>query len=220
MSLQINPLRQWHGRAAFSLIELFVAILIVTALAGVALPVLYNSQQRSRSVKCLSNLRQLGAAAMAYAGEHEMTLPLTAHQRNSWTTTLQSYADGSVVFRCPGDENPTRTYTYAINDFLTPNPAGAPALDFSRLSQLERPAQTVLFAEASATYTSSDHFHFADYYGGHVPATDFASQVAVTRHLGAAIYVFADGHAETLAWPSVRTLLAKSGSRFVDPTTK
>lgn len=206
-------------RDAFTLLEILLVIGLIAALASMSLPVLVQAQRRSLGLKCITNLRQIGAASMAYASEHEMTLPLTSHERSSWTNTLQPYAGGPIVFRCPADENATRSYTYAINDFLTPNPAGAPALDFSRLSKLERPSATVLFAEASATYTNSDHFHFAEYYGGRVASADFASQVAVTRHLGAANYVFADGHLETLAWPVAKSLLAKPGVRFVDPTS-
>lgn len=211
-------------KTAFTLIELLVVIGIVAVLSSVVLPVYSKSQQRALSVKCLGNLRQIGTASMAYASDHDMTLPVTSHQAQqggkSWTITLQDYAGGKIVFRCPCDENKTRTYTYAINDFLTPDPSGAPpGLDFSRLTRVELPAQTVLFAEASATYTNSDHFHFAEYYGGHVAAADFASQVAVQRHRSAANYVFADGHMETPTWLAVQALLAKPGGRFVDPTS-
>lgn len=225
MSAYPRLVRRLHCRnTAFTLVELLVVMGIVAVLSAVAVPVYSRARQRTLSVKCLSNLRQMGSAAMVYAGEHNMTLPVTSHQvqqgGKSWTLTLQDYAGGKIVFRCPCDENKTRTYTYVINDFLTPNPAGASSLDFSCLVRIESPAQTVLFAEASATYTNSDHFHFAEYYGGRVPASDFASQVAVQRHLGAANYVFADGHMEALTWPAVQALLAKTDGHFVDPTTR
>lgn len=191
---------------------------LVAVLSGVALPVLYQGQQRSKSLKCLSNIRQLGTAALAYAGDHEMTLPFTAHQRSSWTTTLQQYAGGTVTFTCPCDEN-VRTFTYAINDYLTPNPAGDPTLDFSRLARLDKPSRTFLFAEAAANYANTDHFHFAEYHGQTIPPEVFSDQVAVMRHGGNANYLFADAHAEAMSWEQAQVLLRTPGSRFVDPTT-
>lgn len=194
-----------------------MAIGIIAVLSGAALPVLYNSQQRAKSLKCLSNMRQLGTAALAYAGDHDMTLPFTAHQRSSWAITLQPYAGGTVTFVCPCDED-VRTFTYAINDYLTPNPAGDPTLDFSRLARLESPSRTFLFAEAAANYANTDHFHFADYHGQIIPPDVFSNQVAVMRHGGNANYLFADAHVQSMSWEQAQVLLRTRGSRFVDPT--
>ena len=208
----------------FTLIELLVVIAIIAVLAGLLVPVAGRVQARGRTTKCAHFMRQLGTAALLYAGENDMTLPVTAHQRKqggkSWTLTLQEYAGGKVVFRCPADEDATRAYTYVINDFLTPNPAGAPLLDFSKLSRLERPAQTLLFLEASQNYTNADHFHFSDYSGQEIPPEAFASQVGVRRHGGSANYLFADAHMETLSWEQAQLRLRAPGSRFVDPSVQ
>ena len=212
------------GSRAFTLIELLVVVAIIAVLAGLILPVVGRIQEQSRGTKCTNFLRQLGTAAMLYANDHDLTLPVTVHQRSaggkSWSITLQAYAGGKVTFRCPCDENPQRAYTYVINDFLTPNPAGAPDLDFSKLARLERPAQTILFGEASSAYANTDHFHFSDYRGQLMPAAVFAEQVAVERHGGSANYFYADGHLETLRWAEVQGRLGKSGSRLVDPTAE
>ncbi len=209
---------------AFTLVELLVVIAIIAVLAGLLYPVLSLITAQGSSTKCASFLRDLGIAARLYASENDMTLPVTVHQRRrggrSWSVTLQQYAGGKVAFRCPADENTTRGYTYAMNDFLTPNPAGAPDLDFSRLSRLERPRETLLFGEAAKNYTNSDHFHFSEYHGQIMPPEVFAGQVAVKRHGGNANYLFADGHLETLSWKQVKTLLSTEGNRFVDPTAE
>jgi prepilin-type processing-associated H-X9-DG protein len=151
-----------------------------------------------------------------------MTLPATTHQRRqrlkSWAITLQEYAGGKINFRCPDDPEKKRPYTYLINDFLTPNPSGAPDLNFSKLPALERPGSTLLFAEAHPEYLNSDHFHFSDYRGRPVPEEAFAKQVAVKAHADGANYVFADGHVETLSWKQVREFLRTPGRKFVDPT--
>lgn len=210
--------------SAFTLIELLVVIAIIATLAAVLLPVMGRVQDEARSNKCLSQLRQLGMAARLFANDHDMSLPVTVHQRRaggkSWTLSLQEYAGGKIIFRCPCDEDKARQFTYVINDFLTPNPAGAADLDFSKISRLERPAETFLFAEASKDYANADHFHFADYGGQIIPPEVFAGQVAVKRHGGSAHYVFADAHVETLSWEKAQERLRTPGSRFVDPTAE
>ncbi len=218
---------------AFTLIELLAAVVTVAVVAALLVPVTNRMLAQAHATKCANNLRVLGSATMLHAADNDMRLPVTSHQRRtgekSWTLTLQEYASGTVAFRCPGDGNSRRAYSYVINDFLTPNPAGAPYLNFSRLSNLGSPAETFLFGEAAESYSNSDHFHFTSYAseettertGGYsIPPEIFERQVAVERHSGKANYVFADGHMESLSWDHVQKLLAADGSRFVDPTAE
>lgn len=62
-------------RAGFTLVELLVVISIIGVLAGLALPMYQKSMVGVRKAKGISNLRQAGAACMAYAAEHESMLP-------------------------------------------------------------------------------------------------------------------------------------------------
>ena len=102
-----------------------VVMAVIVVLAAIAVPVATKIQARARGTQCLNQLRQIGLASRMYANDNEQTLPFTSHQRSSWTKTLQPYASGTITFRCPTDEI-TRSFTYTINDYLTPNPAGAP----------------------------------------------------------------------------------------------
>jgi prepilin-type N-terminal cleavage/methylation domain-containing protein/prepilin-type processing-associated H-X9-DG protein len=206
----------------FTLMELLVVLVIVAVLAALLVPVLGRVQAQARGTQCSNNMRQLAIAALGYANDHNMSLPVTTHQRSSggksWSVTLQEYAGGKIVFRCPADELKDRAYTYVINDFLTPNPAGAPNLDYSTLTKLEQPARTILFGEATQTYANTDHFHFSDYAGVSMPPEILAQQIAVERHLGSANYAFADAHLETLSWAQAQDRLRATGSIFVDPS--
>jgi prepilin-type processing-associated H-X9-DG protein len=209
-------------RRAFTLVELLVVITLIITLAGIAASSAFKMRRNALAVKCGSNLRQLGLASLLYATDNGMKLPDTSHSRRtggkSWTLTLQDYSSGTITFKCPCDEDKNRVYTYVINDFLTPNPAGAPDIDYSGLAKIPIPEKTLLFAEASRSYQNSDHFHFADYRGTPIPPAVFEEQVAVKRHDGKANYLFVDAHVEAMTWKEAESRLAKNGNSFVDPT--
>jgi prepilin-type N-terminal cleavage/methylation domain-containing protein/prepilin-type processing-associated H-X9-DG protein len=207
----------------FTLPELLISIVILVILATLLSALGRDFISRGHAANCSSNLRQIGMATMMYAGDNHMSLPVTSHQRRqggkSWTITLQPYASGTITFKCPKDPDKSRVYTYLINDFLTPGPAGAPDLDFSRLAKIERPAATLMFGEASPTYRNTDHFHFSVYRGGVVPAESFEKQAATRAHGEQANYLFADGHVETLRRNEAVYRLSASGSCFIEPSS-
>lgn len=204
------------------MVELLVVFSLIAVLTAITIPIGKGLLTRSQTIHCSQNQRQIGMAVMMYAADNFQRLPVTSHQRRqggqSWTLTLQPYASGTITFKCPHDDHKERSYTYLINDMLTPNPSGAPELDYSYLSKIDRPEQTFLFAEASSTYLSADHFHFSGYHGGAVPSVIFSKQVGVESHGGKSNYLFADGHVETLSWKETQVRLKASGTRFVDPS--
>ena len=63
-----------RDRAGFSLIELLVVIVIVTLLIGILLPVLGRSRDTAKAVVCLSSVRQLVTANLAYAADNQEIL--------------------------------------------------------------------------------------------------------------------------------------------------
>ena len=58
-------------RPGFTLIEILVVIGILVALVGLLLPALSGARETARRAQCLSNLRQLTAAWLAYAHDHD-----------------------------------------------------------------------------------------------------------------------------------------------------
>lgn len=93
--------------------ELLVVISIIAVLAGILMPALGKIQVSARTVQCQSNLRQIGAAMLAHAGEHDGYLPTgggyVAYKSTDpttglpgWTQQLEPYVGTNRdIFICP-----------------------------------------------------------------------------------------------------------------------
>jgi type II secretory pathway pseudopilin PulG len=64
------------------LVELLVVIAIIAILAAILLPALVRAREFVRRTVCLSNLKQLAAAALMYADDYDETLPRVAAGSN------------------------------------------------------------------------------------------------------------------------------------------
>lgn len=201
----------------FSLVELLVVVAIIAVLATFGVSASYGASERVQATKCLSSMRQVGTAIQLYGADNNGRLPDTSHMRApdgsslSWTVTLSAYLTTNFIGRCPANKDALVPVTYAWNDLLTSaSGAGISA------AMVANPSATMIVGETADSYIS-EHFHFSQS-RTRVTYNQFRRDVSVDRHGNYANFLFVDGHVESLAPDEVRTRLAPTTSRFLQPT--
>lgn len=117
---EVNALKS--ERRAFTLIELLVVIAIIAILAAILFPVFAQAREKARQTSCLSNMKQIGTAALMYAQDYDertprnwygpldtgpeaTTAPGDAPERYKWMDALQPYVKSAQIFTCPSASN-------------------------------------------------------------------------------------------------------------------
>jgi prepilin-type N-terminal cleavage/methylation domain-containing protein len=156
---------------AFTLVELLTVIAIIAVLAGIIIPVIGHVRARAREAQGASNLRQIGVAALSYAGDHQGKLPYgqSFGPDGDFRTAISSYLSGGTE----GSYNDKLGYNRVFIDpsaaveggsnHYTTNPSvmwySNKPFPQVRLTQITRPSQVVLFFDGAqipgSTYNNS-----------------------------------------------------------------
>ena len=179
---------QMKAGNAFTLIELLVIIAIIAILAAILFPVFAQARDKARQSACVSNLKQIGMASLQYAQDYDECYPLArwdhggAGVRMNWVQASMPYMKNLDVYLCPNDTtdrshpeyiNVTTfwlpagvagfrtSYGYNIEFGLGSSGADAPVP--KTLSDLQRPANTVMTADAGRKRPSGANGSNANY---------------------------------------------------------
>ena len=114
----------------FTLVELLVVVAIIAILMAILLPALTAAREKARSVKCMSNTRNLGQALNTYALEYNDYL--VVHHSYvygiAWPMELKKFLKDIQVWWCPSASKASqwngisfnaydRRFPYGVNDW-------------------------------------------------------------------------------------------------------
>ncbi|MGB0768336.1 MAG: prepilin-type N-terminal cleavage/methylation domain-containing protein [Phycisphaeraceae bacterium] len=166
---------QRHTSKAFTLIELLVVISIIALLIAILLPALGAARSSARSTQCLSRMRNLGIATMAYVTENKGLLPPGDNGPNGdamfggaigdgryYTGYLEDYLEVSNdqqtdFYLCPDSTLEPGTNARRLSYSANENALVIRRIQFQkRLSAISRPSEVIAIGDAAQNGGNGD----------------------------------------------------------------
>ncbi len=232
-------------RKAFTLVELLVVIGIIALLISILLPALSKANQSAKSVKCLSNLRQMVIAANLYGNDNQGYYPPSQWPDASGVTYFWDFVllDGKhspgllwsgranvKVQQCPSYDGSSNTgaindpYTgYNYNTSYIGRGFGEVIQTPAKMVQVRQPEATIIFGDGqwlkgANKYMRSPLPSPSENSFTFAPNSNLkAAGTQGYRHMKKTNAAFCDGHAETLDFPKFNLGLSSvaKGTGFI-----
>ena len=231
----MKPSPQYPKRqaAGFTLTEVLVVILVIVVLAVLVLTLTRRAMDNARSANCVSNLRDLGAAALAYTAENNGCLPplcevdygkaWTKDAANRWWPSFLADTTETpaklvyTMWRCPEvrDDNFQKMSSDLVYSsysslkpviaFITPEtPTGG-----MRLAALRNPDKVWMFGDGGRPLGTPDSNNYQTVAALERYSKNWASaNRPAFRHNGGKVahYVACDGHVESLTRQDIKNI--------------
>ncbi|HEX8521421.1 MAG TPA: prepilin-type N-terminal cleavage/methylation domain-containing protein [Tepidisphaeraceae bacterium] len=196
----------------FTLVELLVVMGIITLLIGLLMPAMSSAREQSKSVQCLSNLRQMGILTHAYIVANGGHYPLATYNADNWDF---SFVSGKVVpgllwggrgdakiQQCPswdGKSSPGTLFTgYNYNtSYLGGELQGTKFRPSAKASQVRQPSRTAIFGDGEYAAGTNRYMRAPFFTAADSNVARWAGTQGF-RHRRRTNVCFCDGHAESL----------------------
>ena len=206
---------QTRSRTGFTLLEMLVALAILSLLAALLFPVFARAREKARQAACASNLRQIGIATMQYLQDNDETMFPKPYddaaggnvQWDFYTTPgpnknidesrgmLGFYLKNNIVWVCPsapseqlGTTIATPYPSYGLSLVLT----GTRLHPAPAIAQVQMPAETVLTADSG-----NPHLGPRLLPAGYILPPSRHKPFVCGRHSDMAEVLWLDGHVNT-----------------------
>ena len=203
-----------------------MVIVIIALLVGLTYPAIATMLSHARKAKCASNLRQIGTAMLAFAGDNNGNLPLsggiityaaTPTATLGWTQQLEPYlGSGSAspsavngIFQCPDANLVLNNIPYSYFNGAHAAYAQSGGDVAVNMLKIHAPSEHIIAGDIAfnpatpTTFTSTDadkdDFTQDPAFNGYTSAMAAAgTKNLIPIHGGSVNLVFADGHVENV----------------------
>ena len=198
-------------KKGFTLIELLVVVAIIGILASILMPSLSKAREKGRQAVCMNNNKQISMAVIMYS--QDSVIPDHWDGTKSWVRHIAVYLGGeqnNKVLHCPTVEWDNST-GFVFHYSMSSQAKGKP------LSAIHSPEDYIFTADGKSwpenetthkrAYTGFWEFNTESVRNG--PPESPLNLVGITRvpderHLGKAVFSFADGHVNAMRNSSLK----------------